>query len=227
MDPVDQTVQDSASRGSWAAIAALVVWALIALAKSDKTPLWLTPPPAWRPLVAVLLGQVYAVLEAGVHGMPWGAAVVRGFVVAAAAIAGQELGSKLTSPPAPTAPKDSSAPSSAAPPPTGDMRVALAWAACLATLALLCSGCSAFTPAQNATLAAEVPKIAGAGCQVAQSFTDSGLVKFLCRIVEGGGLANMSTGPAGLDARPQRAVEIEVLVPKDQADAFAKAHPQR
>lgn len=89
------------------------------------------------------------------------------------------------------------------------------------------AGCSSLTPAQTATLATEVPKIAGAGCQVAQSFTDSGLVKFLCRIVEGGGLANMSTGPAGLDARPQPAVEIEVLVPKDQADAFAKAHPQR
>jgi hypothetical protein len=95
MDPIDQTVQDSASHGSWAAIAALIVWGSVAMLKSERTPPWLTPPPAYRPLVALALGQAYAILELVVHGMPWGSAVVRGIVVAAIAIGGQELGSKL------------------------------------------------------------------------------------------------------------------------------------
>lgn len=243
MDPIDQTVQDSAAKGSWAAIAALVVWAVIALAKSDKTPPWMTPPVAWRPLIAVLLGQVYAVLEAGVHGMPWGSAVVRGFVVAAAAIAGQELKSKLTSPPAPAAPKGSgdSASSSDDVPPVAK-RVALgayrivapahrgpdaltaAYLAAIVTALGVLPGCSAFTPAQNATIAAEVPKIANAGCTIAQGFTDNKFVKFLCKVVESGGdgvLSNMSTGPGSVSRSP-KTMEVEVLVPKEQADAFAK-----
>lgn len=223
MDPIDQTVQDSAAKGSRAAITALVIWAVIAIAKSNATPPWMTPPAAWRPLVAVLLGQGYAALEAVVHGMPWGSAVVRGFVVAAAAIAGQEVGSKLTSGGTPAAPAD---PGGQLPPdfptkPAGDARLMLAWAA---ALCLMLSGCSAFSPAQNATIAAEVPKIANAGCAIAESFTDNKFVKFICKVVESGGdgvLSNMSTGPGGVSRSP-RVIEVEVLVPKAQAEAFAK-----
>jgi hypothetical protein len=96
MDPIDQTVQDSASHGSWAAIAALVVWGSVAVLKSEQDaalahPAAGVPARSWR----FALGQAYAVLELVVHGMPWGSAVVRGVVVAAIAIGGQELGSKL------------------------------------------------------------------------------------------------------------------------------------
>lgn len=98
MDQVSESIQESASRGEYAAVAALVVWALVALVKRPDIPIPL--PPRARPLLALGLGQVYAVLEAVVGGMPWGAAIVRGLVVAAGAIAAHEVGSKLRSAPA-------------------------------------------------------------------------------------------------------------------------------
>lgn len=96
MDPITDSIHDSASRGGYAAIAAIAIWAIIALVKRDDIPIPL--PPRARPLLALALGQVYAVLEAVVGGMPWGAAVVRGLVVAAGAIATHEVGSKLRAP---------------------------------------------------------------------------------------------------------------------------------
>jgi len=227
MQQIDQTVVDAASSGSWVAIAALVVWALIAIAKSSWTPTSWTPPAHLRPLIALGLGEVYGVLEAVVGGMKWGPALVRGFMVAAFAIAGQEIVGKVKD----AAGGGAGSSSGQLPPKDGGMwtgagdggsthRAALALAM---SLALALSGCGRLTPAQTATLGSAVPKIAGAGCEIVQSFTDASWVKFLCRVVEGGGISNMSTGAPGVDARP-RVVEVEVLVPKEQADAFAAAN---
>lgn len=98
MDPISDTIQESASRGGYAALAAILVWACVAVIKRDDVPIPL--PPRYRPLLAVALGQVYAALEAMVGGMPWGAAVVRGLVVAAGAIGAHEVASKVRSEPA-------------------------------------------------------------------------------------------------------------------------------
>ncbi len=98
MDPINTSIQESAARGGYAALAAIVVWAVIAIVKRDDVPIPL--PPRYRPLLALALGQVYAVLEAVVGGMPWGAAIVRGLVVAAGAVAMHEVGSKLRAAPA-------------------------------------------------------------------------------------------------------------------------------
>lgn len=92
MPEIDQSLQDSAGRGSYAALAALLVWALIAVLKRDDVPIPL--PPRARPFVALALGQVYGVLEAVVGGMPWRAAVLRGLVVAVSAIGLHEVVSK-------------------------------------------------------------------------------------------------------------------------------------
>lgn len=98
---LDDAIQDSAAHGSYAAIAAVLVWLAIKIVKRDDIPIPL--PPRARPFVALGLGQVYAVLEAVIGGMPWGAAVVRGLVVAATAIAFHEVGSKLPTPKVPLA----------------------------------------------------------------------------------------------------------------------------
>jgi hypothetical protein len=156
-----------------------------------------------------------------------GPALVRGFMVAAFAIAGQEIVGKVKD----AAGGGAGSSNGQLPPKDGGMwtgagdggsthRAALALAM---SLALALSGCGRLTPAQTATLGSAVPKIAGAGCEIVQSFTDASWVKFLCRVVEGGGISNMSTGAPGVDARP-RVVEVEVLVPKEQADAFAAAN---
>lgn len=88
-------------------------------------------------------------------------------------------------------------------------------------------GCSSFTPAQNATLGAQVPKLAGAGCAIADAFGAGQYVRFLCKVLESGtgdgALSNMSTGP-DVVARPARYTTVEVLVPREQAEAFAAAN---
>ncbi len=129
MDPISDTIQESASRGGYAAIAALIVWASIAVIKRDDVPIPL--PPRYRPLLALALGQVYAVLETVVGGMPWGAAVVRGLVVAAGAIAVHEVGSKVR------APAEAVKPPSVPPPMPPLLLLGLALAGCVPLL-----GCS-------------------------------------------------------------------------------------
>jgi hypothetical protein len=126
MDPISDTIQESASRGGYAAIAALIVWASIAVIKRDDVPIPL--PPRYRPLLALALGQVYAVLETVVGGMPWGAAVVRGLVVAAGAIAVHEVGSKVR------APAEAVKPPSVPPPMPPLLLLCLALAGCVPLL---------------------------------------------------------------------------------------------
>lgn len=89
-------------------------------------------------------------------------------------------------------------------------------------LVLLLVGCSgSLTPAQSAGAA----KIPGAVCDVAQGFTDAFAVKFICSVIASGAISNMSTGPGGsVDARPEKPARFEVIVPKEQASAFAKEH---
>lgn len=96
VEPIDRSIQDSASRGSYVGLAAFVVWALIAALKSDRIPIDI--PARARPFIALVLGQIYGVLEAVVGGMAWRSAIIRGIIVAAVAIAGQEWGSKLRKP---------------------------------------------------------------------------------------------------------------------------------
>jgi hypothetical protein len=204
MDPIDQTVQDSASHGSWAAIAALVVWGLVAALKSDKTPPWLTPPVAYRPLVAFALGQGYAVLELVVHGMPWGSAVVRGVVVAAIAVGGQELGSKLAN--------------GAQPPPSAAGVLPLGL---LALAVLHSSGCTPQQAQTAANVAKVAAKIGGAVCNMVDK--NDKMARFACSIVDEGSsvIGNMSTTEA-VDFHRRTAAHFEVEVPIEQADAFAR-----
>jgi len=94
-----QEIVLSASQGARVGVAALVVWALVALLKSSLVPIDFAPRS--RPYLALLLGQAYTMLEAIVLGTPWGMAVVLGVVATTTAIGGQELGSaaKTSSPP--------------------------------------------------------------------------------------------------------------------------------
>jgi Mrp family chromosome partitioning ATPase len=90
MDQIDPTIAEQAGAGRHVAIAAVIVWALVAAMKSPAFPLDI--PPKARPWLALALGQVYAVLAAVVGGIPWGAALVDGLVATTLAVTGQELG---------------------------------------------------------------------------------------------------------------------------------------
>ena len=87
MDPI---IAEQAGAGRHVAIAAVLVWALVAALKSPAFPLEI--PPRARPWLALVLGQVYAVLAAVVGGVPWGVALVDGLVATTLAVTGQELG---------------------------------------------------------------------------------------------------------------------------------------
>jgi hypothetical protein len=167
------------------------VWGAVALLKSDKTPSWLTPPVAYRPLVAFALGQGYAVLEAVVHGMPWGSAVVRGVVVAAIAIGGQELGSKL---------KNGAPPI----PPAG-----AAGLGALALVILSSSGCTPHQAQTAASIAKVAAKIGGAVCNMVDK--NDKTARFVCSLVDEGSsvLGNMSTTEAA-DFHRRTAAHFEV-----------------
>ena len=90
MDELNSLTVESASKGSWVAIAALVIWLFIRVLKSDSVPVSIPAP--WRPVLAVGLGQAFAVLSSVVGGLSWPAAVVSGLVAAAGAIGSQEVG---------------------------------------------------------------------------------------------------------------------------------------
>jgi hypothetical protein len=96
---MDEQVITQAGQGSHVAGAALAVWVLVSVLKSDRVPI--NVPPAVRPWLALVLGQVYAVLSAVVLGQPWGAAVVDGLLATTLAVTGQELGSSVTRLPPP------------------------------------------------------------------------------------------------------------------------------
>lgn len=91
MEEIPESTVQSAGNGSLVAIAAVVIWALVALAKSPALPIDI--PPRVRPWLAFGLGQAYAVLSVVLSGVPWGEAIAHGVVATVLAIGGQELGS--------------------------------------------------------------------------------------------------------------------------------------
>jgi hypothetical protein len=92
---IEQVVKDGVANGSGVAIAAVVVWLLVAYFKSDKFPV--DVPPGLRPFLALGLGQSYAALAAIVGGKPVAEAVIDGVVASGFAVAGQEFGKPLPS----------------------------------------------------------------------------------------------------------------------------------
>lgn len=90
MEDLNQLTVESASKGSWVAIAAVCIWVFIRVLKSDSIPVSIPAP--WRPVLAVVLGQAFAVLSSVVGGLSWSAAVVAGLVASAGAIGSQEVG---------------------------------------------------------------------------------------------------------------------------------------
>lgn len=74
----------------WIAVSAIVIGVLVRLAKEDVTTIPVVVPAKWRPLLAVVLGQLSAVLEHLAAGAPWGTAVVDGVIASVIAILGHE-----------------------------------------------------------------------------------------------------------------------------------------
>lgn len=80
------------SSHKWIVVAALVITALVRLFKSD-TPLpfgWVVPP-RYRVWLALGLGIVAGVLNAGIAGTPWQTAILQGLGAAISAILGHEF----------------------------------------------------------------------------------------------------------------------------------------
>lgn len=197
MEQLSRNVEESASRGHWAGVAAVVIWAVVALWKSNVVPLNL--PVTARPFVALGLGQAYAIFEMIVSGMKPGAAIIRGVVAAAVAIAAQEGGSKLAEarrnangdpPPPPSGPrylkpvvvdttpeqviglleaKDTDPP----PPPKAAAFAVLALAVLLVVMAISC------TPQARDTTAAKIEQ-AKPVCRIAREVSGSDLLELLC-----------------------------------------------
>jgi hypothetical protein len=87
---MEDLVVREAGTGSTVALAALVIWVLISVLKSNAVPINI--PPRVRPWLALLLGQAYAVLVVMLQGTPAREAIVQGAVATVLAIGGQELG---------------------------------------------------------------------------------------------------------------------------------------
>lgn len=65
----------------WLPVAVVVLGYLVRLVRCDsRFPINL--PPRWQPVVAIVLGQAYAVVVAVTGGMRWPWAIVEGFIVA-------------------------------------------------------------------------------------------------------------------------------------------------
>ena len=90
MEQLNQLTVESASKGSWVAIAAICIWLFIRVLKSDSIPVSIPAP--WRPILAVGLGQAFAVLSAVLGGLSWPAAVLSGLAAAYGAVGTQEVG---------------------------------------------------------------------------------------------------------------------------------------
>lgn len=76
----------------WLMASIIVIGLLVRLSKSDVAQRWLTPVPArYRPLVALVLGVASGILEAVAAGTPWLAALLRGLLAAAVAMAGHDV----------------------------------------------------------------------------------------------------------------------------------------
>src|SRR5258708_36951066 len=80
------------SAHKWIALAALVVGALMRLLKAGKLGAPMAKLPArWRPMVAVGLGTLAGVLDAGGNGTKWQVAVGGGVISAALAVMGHDV----------------------------------------------------------------------------------------------------------------------------------------
>lgn len=67
------------------------VWVAVRWLKADLPPRVVAIPPAWRPIVALVLGQVASGLEAYARGTPPVRAVVQGLVASAIAMSTHDL----------------------------------------------------------------------------------------------------------------------------------------
>lgn len=74
---------------------AAAVWLVVRWLKADLPPRVVAIPPAWRPVAALLLGQVAAGLEAYARGTPPVRAVVQGLVASAVAMSAHDLWAPL------------------------------------------------------------------------------------------------------------------------------------
>lgn len=90
---IDSALVESASKGEWLAILALLVWCTVAFLKSDHVPVFI--PPRARPILALVLGQVFAGLTAVMGGMSWPAALATGLLATMSAIGVQEIKNAL------------------------------------------------------------------------------------------------------------------------------------
>lgn len=70
---------------------AAAVWVVVRWLKADLPPRIVAIPPAWRPIVALVLGQVASGLEAYARGTPPVRAVVQGLVASAIAMSTHDL----------------------------------------------------------------------------------------------------------------------------------------
>ena len=73
----------------WIVLASVAIGAVVRLLKSD-TVLPVDVPAQWRPLLALALGQISAVLEHVAAGAPWGTAIAGGLAASVIAILGHE-----------------------------------------------------------------------------------------------------------------------------------------
>lgn len=100
----------------------------------------------------------------------------------------------------------------------------------LLVLALYSSGCTPVTSGGSGSVDAskiDVPEVVGGACSIAELVAGvfgkgSDQVKVVCKVLQGGtgALANMSTGPSGVEARPPSYATVEFVMPRDQAEKF-------
>lgn len=90
---VDEVVRQTGQHeGTWIPVAAIVIWLIVQIVKQPQIPIPL--PPYARPLIAVVLGQVYGlVIEGVVNGQTWMVAILRGLLAAGLPVFLHEVGS--------------------------------------------------------------------------------------------------------------------------------------
>lgn len=85
---------DAQSMQTVSAIAA-AVWVVVRWLKADLPPRVVAIPPAWRPVLALVLGQVASGMEAYARGTPPVRAIVQGLVASAVAMSAHDLWAPL------------------------------------------------------------------------------------------------------------------------------------
>lgn len=92
-EQLEQVLTQSAERPLIVILGLVVVWVLTQLVKSERIPGHI--PVRYRPLLAIVFGQLYALIEAVSLGLDWKVAMTRGFTAAAGAIAAHDNGASL------------------------------------------------------------------------------------------------------------------------------------